>query len=213
MAPAGIDSTAAAASAAKNGEEYGALAESPANGPRDDSNRHVSRVIEGRVSSQSTGQALRPGDPERDRCHCRSEHVSGDRHEAIRHQDRVEARCGDDGGRADGDRCERRHNDAALRPGRIVESIAAPIGVCRMRPSKPSSVVTGPTADWLQCCCVTRKTFRYGPSAPRTSASRKFTASSDAGLKADVLQGFAISAIIAPGAGRSCPPPRAAPEA
>ena len=33
-----------------------------------------------------------------------------------------------------------------------VMSIAAPMGVCTHRPSKPPTVVTNPTSDWLQCC-------------------------------------------------------------
>ncbi len=41
-----------------------------------------------------------------------------------------------------------------------VTSIAAPIGVCTDSPSKPLTVVTIPTSAWLQCCWVTRKTFR-----------------------------------------------------
>jgi len=76
-------------------------------------------VIEGRVSPQAAGQVLRLEESERDRCHSRSEHVAGYRHEAVRHQDRPETRCGGDGGGADADRSERRHDDAALRPGRI----------------------------------------------------------------------------------------------
>ncbi len=60
-----------------------------------------------------------------------------------------------------------------------VSSMAAPMGVCAARPSRLLTVVTRPTRDWLQCCCVTRKTFKKGPRAPRTSASRKFVASRD----------------------------------
>jgi hypothetical protein len=41
-----------------------------------------------------------------------------------------------------------------------VESIAAPIGVFRMRPSSPSNAVIRPTADWLQCCCVITKNIQ-----------------------------------------------------
>ena len=41
-----------------------------------------------------------------------------------------------------------------------VSSIAAPIGVWTERPSRPPTVVTKPTSDWLQCCWVTRNTFR-----------------------------------------------------
>ena len=41
-----------------------------------------------------------------------------------------------------------------------VASIAAPTGVCTASPSHPPSAVTRPTSAWLQCCCVTRKTFR-----------------------------------------------------
>ena len=41
-----------------------------------------------------------------------------------------------------------------------VMSIVAPMGVCTQRPSKPPTVVTSPTSDWLQCCWVTRSTFR-----------------------------------------------------
>src|SRR3984957_15239275 len=67
-----------------------------------------------------------------------------------------------------------------LRP---VASMAAPAGVCAARPRSPLIVVTQPTSVWLQCCWVIRKTLRYGPSAPRTSASRKLTASSDRGRK------------------------------
>src|SRR4051794_9506751 len=61
-------------------EEYGERAETPANRPCRDGNRHVARVIEGRVSPQATGQVLRPEEPERDRRHGWSEHVAGDRH-------------------------------------------------------------------------------------------------------------------------------------
>jgi hypothetical protein len=64
-----------------------------------------------------------------------------------------------------------------------VSSIAAPIGVWTAMPSRPLIVVTNPTSDWLQCCWVTRKTLRKGPTAPRTSAERKLTASSENGLK------------------------------
>ena len=41
-----------------------------------------------------------------------------------------------------------------------VSSIAAPIGVWTERPSRPLTVVTKPTSDWLHCCWVTKKTFR-----------------------------------------------------
>ena len=41
-----------------------------------------------------------------------------------------------------------------------VSSIAAPIGVWTASPSRPPTVVTNPTSDWLQCCWVTRKTLR-----------------------------------------------------
>jgi hypothetical protein len=57
----------------------------------------------------------------------------------------------------------------------------AAMGVCMARVSQPLSMVTRPTVDWLHCCWVTRKTFRCGPSAPRTSASKKFSASREAG--------------------------------
>ncbi len=41
-----------------------------------------------------------------------------------------------------------------------VASIAAPIGVWTEMPSRPPTVVTRPTSDWLQCCWVTRNTLR-----------------------------------------------------
>src|ERR1700728_491415 len=50
-------------------------------------------------------------------------------------------------------------------------------------PRRPAIIVIRPTLDWLQCCCVTRKTLRYGPTAPRTSASKKLIASSEDCLK------------------------------
>src|SRR6185437_14030428 len=69
-----------------------------------------------------------------------------------------------------------------------VASIAAPIGVCAASPVRLLTVVISPTEDWLHCCCVTRKTLRNGPSAPRTSASRKLSASSASGRKrAEIL--------------------------
>jgi hypothetical protein len=73
-----------------------------------------------------------------------------------------------------------------------VASISAPAGVCATSASNPLTVVTAPTLDWLQCMRVIRNTFRYGPSAPRTSASRKFTASSAAPRRSR-----ALSALIA----------------
>ena len=41
-----------------------------------------------------------------------------------------------------------------------VASIAAPAGVCAASPINPPTAVTAPTEDWLQPCCVTRKTLR-----------------------------------------------------
>jgi hypothetical protein len=41
-----------------------------------------------------------------------------------------------------------------------VASINPPVGVWTARPKSPPTVVTNPTASWLQCCWVTRKTFK-----------------------------------------------------
>ena len=50
-------------------------------------------------------------------------------------------------------------NTTAARLDRVA-SMAAPIGVCAARPSRPPIVVTQPTSVWLQCRWVTRKTLR-----------------------------------------------------
>ena len=62
---------------------------------------------------------------------------------------------------------------------RCVLSNSAPIGVCMARPNHPPTEVTRPTVASAQCWSATKKTVTYGPSAPRTSATRKFNASND----------------------------------
>jgi hypothetical protein len=87
-------------------------------------------------------------------------------------------------------------DDAGRRAQPRVESIKAPAGVCRARAMRPPIVVMRPTSDRLQCCRVTRKTFRYGPSAPRTSASRKLIASSEIGRKSLAVASVCRNSVI-----------------
>ena len=61
-----------------------------------------------------------------------------------------------------------------------VASMIKPIGVCMVIPMRPLTVRTAPIVAWSQPASVSRNTLTYGPSPPRTSASRKFSQSSDA---------------------------------
>ena len=68
-----------------------------------------------------------------------------------------------------------------------VQSIAAPIGVWSAMPRRPLSVDTSPTSVCVQCWPVTRKTLMKGPKRFRTSAERKFSASSAVGIDSIVV--------------------------
>ena len=138
-------------------QEDGALRERIADRARSQSDGDIAGMVEGRVPPHPPGQLFSRIEAQgqgRDRG---TEHVADDRHQAVGDRHWPEARPGENDDRADRQHGKRQHDAPRLA---WVSSIAAPIGVCTASPSRPPIVVTRPTSDWLQCCCVTRKTLR-----------------------------------------------------
>ena len=118
----------------------------------------IAGMVEGRVPPHPPRELLARVQAQGQGRDCGTEDIADNGHQAVGDHDRPEGRQSEDNGGRDAP--ERQA------PGRLtprfarVSSIAAPIGVWTASPSRPPTIVTMPTSDWLQCCRVTRKTLR-----------------------------------------------------
>ena len=119
--------------------------------------------------SKARGELLGSDEADGDCRHGRREYGTQHRRGDVSCEYHRQGRRLDDGDGRGGERGNAPDQQRALVPG---VSMNARSGACNEIPTKPLTVGTRPMMAWVQCAWPIRKIPTYGPSPPRTSASR-----------------------------------------